>query len=80
MSPLLNIAVGAARAAGDYIMRHYQQADQLKVTAKQARDYVSEVDRNAEAIIIDRIVRAYPSHSILAEESGEHGESKDNIQ
>lgn len=80
MSPLLNTAVGAARAAGDYIMRHYQQADQLKVTAKQARDYVSEVDRNAEAIIIDRIARAYPSHSILAEESGEHGEAKDNIQ
>ncbi|MDX1496864.1 MAG: inositol monophosphatase family protein [Salinisphaeraceae bacterium] len=80
MSPLLTTATGAARAAGDYIMRHYQQADQLKVTAKQARDYVSEVDRNAEAIIIDRISRAYPDHAILAEESGVHGEATDNIQ
>lgn len=73
MSPLLNTAVGAARAAGDFIMRHYQQADQLKVTTKQANDFVSEVDRSAEAIILDRIHRAYPSHAILAEESGEHG-------
>ncbi len=78
MSPLLNTAVGAARAAGDFIMRHYQQADQLKVTTKQANDFVSEVDRSAEAIILDRIHRAYPSHAILAEESGEHG--KNNIQ
>ncbi len=81
MSPLLNTAIGAARAAGDFIMRHYQQADQLKVTTKQANDYVSEVDRSAEAIIIDRIRKAYPRHAILAEESGDHdGRTNTEIQ
>lgn len=80
MSPLLTTAIGAARAAGDFIMRNYQQADQLKVTAKQARDYVSEVDRHAETIIIERIRKAYPGHAILAEESGAHGEGNNGIQ
>ncbi len=75
MHPLLNTAVTAARAAGDFIMRHYNQADQLTVTTKQASDFVSEVDQQAERIIIDRIHKAYPSHAILAEESGEHGEA-----
>ena len=77
-SPLLNTAIGAARAAGNLIMRHYQQADQLKVTAKQANDYVSEVDHAAEAIIIDRIHKAYPRHAILAEESGELNNHNNN--
>lgn len=80
MSPLLNTAVSAARAAGDFIMRHYQQADQLKVKTKQASDFVSEVDRAAEAIIIDRLRNAYPHHAILAEESGEQGDPSQGIQ
>jgi len=33
--------------------------------------HVSEVDREAEGRIIDTLLRAYPSHGILAEESGE---------
>lgn len=73
MHPLLNTAVTAARAAGDFIMRNYNRADQLTVTTKQASDFVSEVDRQAEAIILDRIHTAYPDHAILAEESGEFG-------
>lgn len=73
MHPLLNTAVSAARAAGDFIMRHYNQADQLEVTTKQASDFVSEVDRQAERIILDRIRQAYPDHAVLAEESGESG-------
>ncbi len=75
MHPLLNTAVTTARAAGDFIMRHYNQADQLSVTTKQASDFVSEVDRQAEQMIIDKIRTAYPEHAILAEESGEHGET-----
>ncbi len=76
MHPLMTIAVGAARAAGRVIMRELPKADQLKVTAKAANDFVSEVDRNAEATILRHIRKAYPEHAILAEETGRSGQSE----
>ncbi len=71
MHPLVNIAVMAARAAGNFIMRNADRADQLQVERKARNDFVSQVDRGAEAEIIRTIRKAYPDHAILAEESGE---------
>ena len=73
MHPMLNTAVKAARRAGNIINRAAQNIDILTVTQKAANDYVSEVDREAEAAIIRVISETYPGHSILAEESGEIG-------
>lgn len=70
MQPLVNIAVSAARKAGNLIMRNLDRVDQLQVACKSRNDFVTEVDRNAEAAIIDIIRRAYPDHAILAEEGG----------
>ena len=70
MEPLLNIAVNAARQAGEIIIRHMEQVDHLKITAKNNNDFFSEVDIKAEQSIIHTIHKAYPEHGILAEESG----------
>lgn len=70
MEPLLNIAVSAARQAGEIIVRHMDLIDRLKITAKSSHDYFSEVDIKAEQTIINAIHKAYPEHGILAEESG----------
>lgn len=70
MEPLLNIAVNAARQAGEIIIRHMEQVEHLKITAKNGNDFFSEVDIKAEQSIINNIRKAYPDHSILAEESG----------
>jgi len=70
MEPLLNIAVNAARLAGDIIIRYIEQVDRLKITAKSSNEYFSEVDIKAEQAIINTIHKAYPEHGILAEESG----------
>ncbi len=75
MHPLLNIAVRAARQAGNTITRSMDRMDSLTVTAKAHNDFVSDVDRQAEADIINTIRKAYPDHAILAEESGESGEN-----
>lgn len=72
MEPLLNIAVTAARQAGDIIVRHMEQLDRIKVTAKSSTEYFSEVDIKAEQAIINAIHKAYPQHGIMAEESGIH--------
>lgn len=72
MHPLLNIAVRAARSAGDVIVRYLDRLDVVSVESKGAHDLVSEVDRLAEARIIAVVRNAYPAHAILAEESGHH--------
>jgi len=76
MHPMLNIAVKAARRAGNLIHRAADNLDHLTVTKKSHADYVSEVDRAAERIIIEALKEAYPNHAILAEESGAQGESE----
>ena len=72
MKPALNIAVSAARAAGQVILRNMNHLPDIKVHTKGTNDFFSEVDHQAEQAIISTIQKAYPSHAILAEESGEH--------
>lgn len=72
---MLNIAIRAARRAGDIITRSIEKIDSLHISEKAANDFASEVDYIAEQEIIRTIQKAYPDHSILAEESGLHGES-----
>ena len=70
MHPALNIAIKAARRAGQIINRASNDLDLLKVETKQPNDFVTEVDRKAEAAIIETLREAYPQYGILAEESG----------
>lgn len=70
MHPAINIAVKAARRAGQIINRASNDLDSLKVAAKQPNDFVTEVDKAAEAAIIETLQDAYPAYGILAEESG----------
>lgn len=71
MHPMLNIAVRAARAAGNVINRGFENRSDLEVFTKDAQDFVTRVDREAEQAIIETIKKSYPEHSFLAEESGE---------
>lgn len=72
MHPMINIAIRAARSAGNVLLRHFDRVDTLTVSNKGMNDFVSEVDRAAEDAIIQVLRKAYPDHSILAEESGSH--------
>jgi myo-inositol-1(or 4)-monophosphatase len=79
MEPLLNIAVSAARQAGEIIIRYVDQIDRLKITPKNSHEFFSEVDIKAEQAIINAIHKAYPQHGILAEESGTQNEDSESI-
>jgi myo-inositol-1(or 4)-monophosphatase len=70
MQPMVNIAVRAARRAGDIIIRSLNRVHQLEVRSKDRNDFVTEVDTKAEQDIIETIRRTYPDHGFLAEESG----------
>src|SRR5919198_3086570 len=67
---LLNIAVRAARNAGEIIVRSMNRLESLEITSKGRNDFVTEVDRAAENEIIAHIRKHYPAHAFLGEESG----------
>ncbi len=74
---MLTTAVKAARRAGNIITRGARDLDLLTVTTKGPKDFVSEVDRAAEAAIVETIHAVYPDHAILAEEGTGRGKNAD---
>ncbi|MEE4162679.1 MAG: inositol monophosphatase family protein [Woeseiaceae bacterium] len=75
MHALLNVAVMAARKAGNLLARKVKNPEKLKVEEKGRNDFVSDADRAAETAVIETIRKHYPDHAVLAEESGADGES-----
>ncbi|WP_375752781.1 inositol-1-monophosphatase [Vibrio sp. HN007] len=70
MHPMLNIAIRAARKAGNHIAKSLENAEKIQTSQKGTNDFVTNVDKEAEAIIIDTIKSSYPEHSIIGEEGG----------
>ena len=71
---VVNIAVGAAHAAGEIMRRHFLQVEGIPILRKARHDYVTEVDRMCEAEIVREIKRFFPNHAFLCEEGGASGE------
>lgn len=76
MEAMLNVAVMAARRGGDTLIRNLNKLDRLNVEKKGRNDFVSDADRTSERAVIETIQRHYPEHAILAEESGQQGDSE----
>ncbi len=70
MEPMLNIALRAARKAGELIERSFERLDLLAIEKKGTNDFVTEMDKAAEKEIIYHLRKAYPDHSIRGEEGG----------
>ncbi|GIX33253.1 MAG: inositol monophosphatase [Lysobacterales bacterium] len=75
MRPAVTIATRAARAAGELILRHLDRIHTLEIEHKGRHDYVSQVDRMAEELIVRELRHAWPDCAILGEEGGERGSS-----
>ena len=63
-----HVAIEAAHAGGEVLRRRFADRDRLRVESKAKHDYVTEVDREAEAAVVAVLRRRVPDHSILAEE------------
>lgn len=73
MHPYLNIAIKAARTAGKIIVDATLRPNIVEVRKKSEEilDLVTNIDKAAEEAILNTILRAYPTHNIKTEESGE---------
>ncbi|MBV1869976.1 MAG: inositol-1-monophosphatase [Gammaproteobacteria bacterium] len=82
MEPMMNIALRAARAAGNVIVKATDNIDRVGINSKSVNDFVTEVDLAAERTILHHLQKTYPTHSFLCEESGlieGTGEGKDSL-
>jgi len=77
---MLNIALRAARKAGELVARATDQLDTLEVKQKSPNDYVTEIDQAAEKEIVYHLSKAHPDHGFLGEEGGLQGNAKSDFQ
>src|SRR4051812_47275503 len=76
-SELIDCALEAAAAAAVVHKRFIGKVDERDWAEKGASDFVTHVDREAEAAITQCIRRAFPDHSIMAEEASTAGAGSD---
>ncbi|MFC0309086.1 inositol-1-monophosphatase [Gallibacterium trehalosifermentans] len=80
MNPMLNIAIRAVRKAGNIVAKGFERRDDIQTNQKSTNDYVTNIDKAAEAAIIEIIRKSYPEHTIIAEESGASEGKESDIQ
>ncbi|PZU18864.1 MAG: inositol monophosphatase [Stenotrophomonas sp.] len=71
--PAVTVMVKAARLAGNVLLRNINKLEALNVVQKGRMDYASEVDADAEKVIVKELKRAYPEYGIFGEEGGIQG-------
>jgi len=64
---MINLAIECALEAGDLLLDCFGKVKQIE--QKGDRDFATEADKSAEALIVDKIKTQFPSHGILAEEN-----------
>lgn len=67
-SSLDEAACTAAHRAGDVLRRRFREAAHLHVESKGLHDFVTDVDREAEAAVVGYLRERFPDHAIMAEE------------
>ncbi|MBE9398661.1 inositol monophosphatase [Pontibacterium sp. N1Y112] len=72
MQPMVNIALRAARIAGEQIARSIERLDLIKSEDKDVAKFLSETCKQAESTVVTTIQKAYPNHKIICEHSGTH--------
>jgi myo-inositol-1(or 4)-monophosphatase len=76
MEKMMSLAREVAVEAGKYILAHSGKIKEISYK-EGVNNLVTDVDKASEAMIIGRIRQAFPGHSVLAEESGEHSAGKE---
>tara|TARA_Y100001936_G_scaffold240354_1_gene274670 strand:+ start:722 stop:1462 length:741 start_codon:yes stop_codon:yes gene_type:complete len=70
ISANLNIMIKACEKASKFLIRDFGEIENLQVSKKGPKDFVTNSDIKIEKIIIEELNKARPSYSILSEEKG----------
>ena len=70
ISPNLNIMIKACEKASKVIIRDFGEVENLQVSKKGPRDFVTKTDKRVEKILIEELSKAKKNYSFITEESG----------
>ncbi|HVO51415.1 MAG TPA: inositol monophosphatase family protein [Thermoanaerobaculia bacterium] len=70
MKSPLDVAIAAAREAGEVLAGHFGRLDPASVQEKGANDVVSIADKESEAVIRRAVLGEFPADRFLGEETG----------
>lgn len=76
-SRALDVAVEAARRAGDLLLGCFGALDPSEIEEKGRNDVVSRADRESEALVKEILVGAFPGDLFVGEEGGATGSDAD---
>lgn len=77
MSEIINTAIEAAQEAGVFLKDNFGKISSIE--SKGDRNLATNLDKEAEKIIVDKIKKSFPDHGIIAEESGKENTDKDYL-
>ncbi|WP_075521084.1 inositol monophosphatase family protein [Candidatus Pelagibacter communis] len=70
ISPNLNIMIKACEKASKVIIRDFGEIENLQVSKKGPRDFVTKTDKKVEKILIEELSKSKKNYSFITEESG----------
>ena len=70
ISANLNVMIKASEKASKILIRDFGELENLQVSKKGPKDFVTNADIKAEKIIIEELKKARPNYSIISEENG----------
>ena len=71
------VACEAASLAGRMIRKRFAEKSPILVEQKGLHDFVTAVDRDAEALVIGHLKKHYPEHTVMAEEGSPEAPDSD---
>ena len=80
ISPILNIMIKATEKASKTLIRDFGELENLQVSKKGPRDFVTNSDKKVEKILIDELMKHKKKFSIITEEGGLiENDDKENV-
>ena len=70
ISPNLNLMIKACEKASKVIIRDFGEVENLQVSKKGPKDFVTKTDKRAEEILINELSKSKKNYSFITEETG----------
>tara|TARA_B100000989_G_scaffold90449_1_gene65429 strand:- start:1072 stop:1818 length:747 start_codon:yes stop_codon:yes gene_type:complete len=70
ISPNLNLMIKACEKASKVIIRDFGEIENLQVSKKGPKDFVTKTDKRVEKILINELTKAKRNYSFITEETG----------
>ena len=69
-SPLIQVMIHAARSAGRLLTRDFSEIEKMRIAPVKLKQFVKAAELRSEKMILEELLKTYPTYGVLAEESG----------